>query len=109
LLHALTRNAEELTSIAQAEAQPIRQRGSSRMQLNLSTVVLGFGARTSAACASHGVLDRVRKAHVLLELRLCRVAHPEAERLADAFPRLLDRSPVRVATRNRRHARDPGA
>jgi hypothetical protein len=109
LLDALTRQPEKLGRIAKAQIEVFDEHPRSSCRRRSSLLLSGLRVFTGIDSAPKNALHPAREADVVDKLDALRVLDPEAERLTGSPSRLLDRSPVRMASGNAGDGRDPRA
>jgi hypothetical protein len=101
------REAKKLAGVSHADVEVGKEyarRGHCRGSRLSARSVCSFPRLTTLTKSR---LELRRKANLLGELRVVGVVDPQAQRLTNPAPRLLERSPMRMAAADRRDAREP--
>jgi hypothetical protein len=103
------RDLQELAGIAQPKAYLFDECPGSLLEGNSSPFSLAQGLATRGARATDRGPHARRQSDFLDKVGRLGIADPEAERLTNATPCLLQRPAVGMASADARHASDPGA
>src|SRR5207247_11071426 len=109
LLNALVGEAEQLTGIAQTDAELVYESSYRALCLALSRLALALGPLARASCPLHRGAGRSRESNPLLDGCGFCVVDPQTERFPNATTRLIERASIGMAAPNFSDADDPGA